>query len=132
MSHLYLHVLHCSTSHALSPSDNSPEAQARREEEQRKKEEAKEAEYIRQQEVLMKRRTGEWRNVRTRDNQYMLSTTISQEVARRRGQQYVEKRTGSIEPEPELPWAEQKRLIEEAARAAEEAEEAAKQATQSK
>ncbi len=44
-------------------SDNSPEAQARREEERRKKEEAKEAEYIRQQEVLMKRRTGEWRNV---------------------------------------------------------------------
>lgn len=52
----------------------------------------------------------------------------AQEVAQRRGQQYVEKRTGSIEPEPELPWAEQKRLIEEAARAAEEAEEAAKQA----
>lgn len=53
-------------------------------------------------------------------------------MAKRRGQQYVEKRTGSIEPEPELPWAEQKRLIEEAARAAEEAEEAAKQAAQSK
>lgn len=47
----------------LAHSDNSPEAQARREEERRKKEEAKEAEYIRQQEVLLKRRTGEWRNV---------------------------------------------------------------------
>lgn len=94
---------------ALFKNPFSEEAKREREEKRKQQEAAKEEEYRRQQAYLEARRSGTWKDG----------------VAKRRGQEYVDQRTGTLEPEPELPWAVQKKLIEEAAKAEEAAAKAA-------